>query len=304
MSLVVVAQNNAELVRNMLKSLISIKEKYPDFEVIVVDNASVDGTADAACSMRQLVPRLTVVRRPLRRPLAENRNLGAALSRGELLLFCDSDVVFEQADFLDELVRTFAEYQADILCPLILNSNDDRAQSAGLIRWGLGYNFRFLFGGTSREEVPPLVYRVDMVHGACFAVSREAFRRLGGFDEVMDPYNFDEMDLAIRARKLGMRLLADTRAYVRHLGGGTTSKINRGLRGYLFIRHMFRSMIRNEGWRAYPLMLIYAAALLYAVPALGYGNPSIVFGAVSWALRSRRVPLRAGGATDFVVQCP
>ncbi|MGC8615397.1 MAG: glycosyltransferase family 2 protein, partial [Thermoprotei archaeon] len=86
-------------------------------------------------------------------------------------------------------------------------------QSAGFIRNGLKYYFKNCFQGADAKRVPPSVYPVDMLHGACFAIRREAFERLKGFDERMDPYNFDEMDLAIRAKKLGMRVLADTRTY-------------------------------------------------------------------------------------------
>ncbi len=159
------------------------------------------------------------------------------------------------------------------------------------------------FLGVEYKKVPPMIYPVDMVHGACFSIKSESLKRLKGFDEYMNPYNFDEMDLAIRAKKLGLRILADTRTYVRHLGGGTTGRINKTLRGYLFIRHMFRSMFRNEGKKAYFMIPFYIALLFYAVPAGGYGNPIIAFKAFSWALKNRNVPLKADEISEFIYYC-
>jgi len=71
------------------------------------------------------------------------------------------------------------------------------------------------------------------------------------------------MDLAIRARKSGMSLIADTGIYVRHVGAGTTGRIKKKLKGYWFVRHMFRSMIRNEGKRAYLMIPIYISLYVW-----------------------------------------
>ena len=176
-------------------------------------------------------------------------------------------------------------------------------QSAGFIHWGLGYNFKAPFGGVSKQGVPPFIFRVDMLHGACFAISRKAFERLGGSDEFMAPYNYDEMDLAIRAKKSGMLMIADTSIYVRHVGGGTTRRIKKKRKGYWFVRHMFRSMIRNEGKRAYLMMPVYILAVTYEAIIGGYGGPELVLKAVSWALKNRNHPLMISEVLHYEVIC-
>jgi len=300
-SIIVVSQDNRGHVARLLRSLAIYR--YFEGEIHLIDNASVDGTAEEACAAGVDGIVLTVVRRRVRRPFPENRNLGARSSRGDILLFCDSDVIFEDTKFFERLVRDFAAYKPDIVCPLILDADDDRVQSAGFVHYGLGYYFRVPFAGASRREVPPLVFRVDMLHGACFAITRNAFDRLGGFDELMAPYNYDEMDLAIRARKSGMSMIADTGIYVRHVGGGTTGHIKRWLRGYWFVRHMFRSMIRNEGRRAYLMIPVYGLVTTYGAIVGGYGGPELVLKAASWALRNRGQPLTVSGASDYEVVC-
>jgi len=278
-SIIVVTQDNRKLIALLLRSLVNYR--HLDGEILVIDNASNDGTSEEACATNFNNLALTMIKRKERRPLPENRNLGAKLSQGDILLFCDSDVIFEDPNFFEGLALDFAAYKPDIVCPLILDADSDRVQSAGFIHWGLDYVFKAQFAGISKQGVPPFIFRVDMLHGACFAISRKAFERLSGFDEFMAPYNYDEMDLAIRAKKSGMLMIADTSIYVRHVGGGTTGRIKRKLKGYWFVRHMFRSMIRNEGKRAYLMMPVYILAVTYEAIIGGYGGPELVLKAAS-----------------------
>jgi len=300
-SIVLVSQDNRKLITSLLRSLMNYG--HLEGEVLLIDNASTDGTPEEACATGVNNLALSVIKRKERRPLPENRNLGAKLSQSDILIFCDSDVIFEDPNFFEGLERDFATYKPDIVCPLILDVGSDRVQSAGFIHWGLGYNFKAPFGGVSKQSVPPFIFRVDMLHGACFAISRKAFERLDGFDELMAPYNYDEMDLAIRARKSGMSLIADTGIYVRHVGAGTTGRIKKKLKGYWFVRHMFRSMIKNEGKRAYLMIPIYILVSTYGAIVGGYGGPELVLKAVSWALKNRGHPLMISKILDYEVVC-
>jgi len=300
-SIIVVSQDNRELTASLLRSLVNYGNL--DGNVFVIDNASTDGTSEEACTIGNNNLALMVIKRKERRPLSENRNLGAKLSQGDILLFYDSDLNFEDPNFFKGLAQDFATYSPDIVCPLILDVDSDRVQSAGLNRWGLDYVFKFQFGGVSKQSVPPSIFGVDMLHGACFAISRRAFERLGGFDELMAPYNYDEMDLAIRAKKSGMLMMADTSIYIRHMGGGTTGRIKRKLRGYWFLRHMFRSMIRNEGKRAYLVMPVYILMTSVEVIIGGYGGPWLVLKAVYWALKNRGIPLLISEVFHYELVC-
>jgi len=300
-SVVIVSQDNRKFVTSLLHSLAN----YGGFDadVYVIDNASTDGTSEEVCRTDFNNLALTVIKRKERRPLPENRNLGAKLSKGDIILFCDSDVIFEDPIFFEGLAKDFATYKPDIVCPLILDVDSDRVQSAGLLHWGLGYIFRFQFRGADKKSVPYSVFPVDMLHGACFAISRNALKLLGGFDEFMAPYNFDEMDLAIRAKKSGMLMIADTSIYVRHVGGGTTGRIERGLKGYWFVRHMFRSMFRNEGKKGYLMMPLYILAATYGAITGRYGGPKLVLKAAFWALKNRSNPLLISEVFDYEVVC-
>ena len=103
----------------------------------------------------------------------------------------------------------------------------------------LPYIFRFCYDVGSNREI-------DMVHGACFIVRMQVFYTIGGFDEYMEPYNFDEMDFAIRAKKARFDIKALGNLKIRHYGGGTTSRITASNRAYLFVRHALRSIRRNN----------------------------------------------------------
>lgn len=65
---------------------------------------------------------------------------------------------------------------------------------------------------------------VDQVIGACYAVKRDVFQELGGFDERFFVY-FEEVDFALRAKQLGIRTYFLARARVVHYGGGSTESV-------------------------------------------------------------------------------
>ena len=191
-SLIVVTYNSAELLPAFFEALATTKDI--SYEVIVVDNASQDGT-----------PALVAERYPHVRLLANHENIGfgracnqgARAARGELLVFLNPDVIVTPG-WLAILARRPAEYpDAAIICPTTLYPDEPpRAWS-----------------------VP--VEEMAAVPGCALAMPRAAWEALGGFDERIFLY-WEDTELCWRAWLLGWRVLADLDAYVYHERGGST----------------------------------------------------------------------------------
>ncbi len=138
--------------------------------------------------------KIKTIRNNKREPLAHNRNICWKYSSGSIILFVDSDVEFIQEGFINNIANNFFSDGCDLMAPLIYGAEGE-IQSIGLKRiFNIPYIFRFCRNSSIENEV------VDMIHGACFAVKKEIFSVVGGFHEVMSPYNFDEMDFTIRAK--------------------------------------------------------------------------------------------------------
>jgi GT2 family glycosyltransferase len=190
-SLIVVTYNSAALLPDFFAALATTK--YAPYEVLVVDNASQDGT-----------PKVVATDYPAARLIANHENLGfgracnqgARAARGELLVFLNPDV-FVTPGWLAILVRRIAEHpNAAIICPTTLYP-DQPAQIAT----------------ASVEESAA-------VPGCAMLMPHAIWQELGGFDEQIFLY-WEDTELCWRAWLLGRRVLADLEALVYHERGGS-----------------------------------------------------------------------------------
>jgi GT2 family glycosyltransferase len=194
-SLIVVTYNSAALLPAFLEALAATE--YAPYELLVVDNASSDGT-----------PRLTTELFPTARVLANQENVGfgracnqgAQAACGELLVFLNPDVTPTPV-WLAILARHAAEYlDAAIICPTTLRPGQLIPISAAPVE--------------ESAAVP----------GCAMLVRRAAWQQLGGFDEQIFLY-WEDIELCWRAWLLGWRVLIDLEAMVYHeLGGSAGSQ--------------------------------------------------------------------------------
>jgi GT2 family glycosyltransferase len=233
--IIIVNWNSGPLLRECLESIAAAeKEPFALDRVIVVDNASRDGSAERLEGLK--LP-LTVIRNAENRGFGAACNQGASDSRADYLLFLNPDIRL----FKDSLKKPLAFLQAPEnvgigICGIQLVDAASRI-SRSCARFptptrffsqifGLDRMFPHLFPNhfmiewdhrESREDV-------DQVMGAFFLVRRPLFIVLGGFDERFFVY-FEDLDFAYRMRKAGWRsfYLAEAKAY--HKGGGTTEQV-------------------------------------------------------------------------------
>ena len=147
---------------------------------------------------------------------SDMNNRGARAVAGEVLVFLNDDVEPISRDWLARLAghledRSIGAAGAKLLYP------DGAIQHAGIATWlidGAGHPGRNLFAS---ENWPWLAYtrEVTAVTGACMAVRRADFERLGGFDAAF-PVNFNDVDLCLRIVAAGMSIVVDVDAVLRH----------------------------------------------------------------------------------------
>ena len=152
-------------------------------EVLVVDNASSDGSDSIAEGAAERHESVRVLRSATNRGYAGAVNLALPEARGEYVAVLNMDVVVSEG-WLDPLV-SFLERTPDAgaVCPLIvLESDPGRINAAGqnVNVTGLGFN-RWL--GEPRERAGAAPFRVSGLHGAAFLIKREDLEAIGGWNE-------------------------------------------------------------------------------------------------------------------------
>ena len=249
-SVVVVSYNGRGDLERCLRSLLDAGDQ--DVEVIVVDNASSDGSAEFVA---RAFPDVRLIRNRVNRGFGAACNLGAGLARGAYLAFLNPDTVVESG-WLDELTRALEETPDAALATskVLLLDAPDRINAAGndshftgvtLCRGAGQPRWRF----DEREEV-------SAVSGAAFALRRSVFAALGGFDESFFLY-LEDTDLSWRARLAGYRCLYVPssivyHAYVLHFGPRKTFDQE---------RNRYRMLLKTLRWRTF---LVLAPSLLLA----------------------------------------
>ena len=187
------------------------------FEVIVVDDASSDTTAERLAR----IGGIRVIRNAQNLGFVGSCNAGTEAARGDFVLFLNNDTVVT-AGWLEALLRCFDEEPDAGLVGAKLVYPDGRLQEAGGIIFadGSGWNY----GRFEDPADPRYNFRreADYCSGAAILIRRELLARLGGFDTRYAPAYYEDTDLAFAVRAAGMKVFYEPRAVVVHFEGVTS----------------------------------------------------------------------------------
>ncbi len=232
--IIIVNWNAGRQLRDCLQSIIAVgKDVFELKRVVVVDNASRDGSADGLDSLE---PPLSVVRNKENRGFGAACNQGAAGSVADYLLFLNPDVRLYENSLIEPLTFMERPENRDIGIAGIQLIDDTGKVSRTCARFPTPKTYLHKMLGLDRllpTRFPDYFMtdwdhaesrEVDHVIGAFFLVRRSVFEALGGFDEHFFVY-LEDLDFSLRARGAGWRsfYLAEARAY--HKGGGTSEQV-------------------------------------------------------------------------------
>jgi GT2 family glycosyltransferase len=198
-SVVIPAHNAAATIEAQLEAL---RTQGTDLavEIIVIDNASKDDTANIVRRCAVDDPRIRLVPAPAGRGPAYARNIGVAAARSERIACCDADDVVSE-HWLEHIVAALDEHEY-VGGPLDVDRLNEKWLADARGRWGaLG---------------PSQFGNIEFAHGCNLGIRRDTFRRAGGFDERL--LAGEEIDLALRVWKIGIKLhfVADAVVHYRY----------------------------------------------------------------------------------------
>ena len=213
-SVIVVNWNRKELLRACLGSL--RRQAGVEFEIVVVDNGSADGSADMAeCEFGA-----RVIRNPENRGFCAANNQGIAIARGEWVALLNNDAEAEPG-WLAALLRAF-ESRPDVgmaASKILVWEDPRRIDKAGHLIYPDGQNRGRGTGALDRGQFDRL--EETLWPDGCAAMYRKAMLdETGGFDEDFFAYG-DDAELGLRARIAGWKCLYVPDAVVRHHRGAT-----------------------------------------------------------------------------------
>jgi N-acetylglucosaminyl-diphospho-decaprenol L-rhamnosyltransferase len=234
-SVVVVTYNSREVATECLSALAA--RIGSDFEVIVVDNNSSDGTQ---AMVRAAFPGITLIELPNNVGFAKGVQKGIKAARGDVFCLLNPDAV-ATPDTIDELAETLRRSaNVGIIAPLIVNPRGRlRIVSAGHMptTWRMFTHYSGLsrLAGTNRALQGHYLQssqlrgtlKVDWVTGACLAIRKNTWDLAGGISDRWFMYA-EDIELCSRVANLGYEVLLNSDLEATHLLGRSNTKADDG----------------------------------------------------------------------------
>jgi len=232
LSVIIVTYNSQDFIGECLESVERAIEKAKGWdwlkvEIIVVDNASTDGTVEI---VRQF-DRVQLICNAQNLGFAAGVNRGVKVAQGDWLLLLNPDCVIDENAILAlaEFIQNCSDEVAVVGLQLL--NADGTLQPSGR-RFPKVWEFILALLGFSRWMETrwfkgrdfTKVQEVDEVSGAALAISRKAFEQVGGMDEGFFLF-FEELDLCRRVKAKGLKVVYLPNAKVKHLWGASVKRV-------------------------------------------------------------------------------
>lgn len=228
-SIVVLTYNNLVLTKPCLNSLLRWSD-YPNIEIIVVDNASTDGTPDYLRELQQRTMHVRLILNDKNHGFAKGNNIGLQAASGDYLVLLNNDTIVTPGWLLTML----RHLQADPTIGLIGSVTNNIGNEAKI---DIAYN--------GQEDMLPVALAYTVAHMGqhmplrtaaffCVMFPRKVFEEVGLLDENFGRGFFEDDDYCRRIERLGLRIVCAEDVFIHHHLSASFNKIHDAERQALF----------------------------------------------------------------------
>ena len=219
-SIIVVTYNNLLLTKLCLESIFS-KSHYPNYEVIVVDNNSNDGTKEYLRELAAGRPQVKVIFNPLNNGFSKANNQGILASSGEYIFLLNNDTIVTRG-WLTRLLRHLQDEKIGLVGPVTnFSGNESRIEVPYLTVEEIEeFSEKFI-----KEHARPENFDIKVLAMFCTGMRRRLIDEVGLFDEQFQIGMFEDDDYAHRVRMKGYRVVCAEDVFIHHFGEASFNKL-------------------------------------------------------------------------------
>jgi GT2 family glycosyltransferase/predicted Zn-dependent protease len=217
-SIIIPCCNQLDFTKLCLESVLA-NTRAP-YELIIVDNASTDGTREylEEFQLRPGPKRTVVIHNEENRGFPASCNQGLAVAQGDYLVLLNNDTVVTEG-WLDGLIAWSLNDWPSVG---LVGAMSNYAPPPQLLAPGYADLAGLpAFAAKRARQFAAKAMTLDRLTGFCLLVRRDVLKKIGGFDESFGNGFFDDDDLCIRAREAGFRLFLALNVYIHHFGSQT-----------------------------------------------------------------------------------
>jgi len=229
-SVIVTNWNGKKLLEKFLEKVIVNSPEAA--EIILADDASTDKSLTFAKNLQKTYPKLKIITHKKNLGFSRNSNHAALKATGDLLVFLNNDIN-PHADYIKNSLSHFNDSKV-----IGVGFSELGHENYGSVFWKNGY-LQIRPGYSKKTHISA------WVSGGSSIIRKEYFLKLGGFDNIYEPFYFEDFDFGFRAWRSGYTLLWEPNSIVEHKHESTTSKFSKRLLVYVKERNHLISVLRN-----------------------------------------------------------
>ncbi len=218
-SIVLVTYNNLNLTIQCVNSILR-NTTWPNYQLIVVDNGSEDGTGDYLERLRQEVPTAKVILNPDNRGFAAANNQGLREADGDILLLLNNDTVVPDG-WLDPLVRHLRDPSIGLVGPVTNAVGNEAKIEVSYTDIQQMQDFSDCYTKAHKGQS----FDISMLAMFCVAFRRGILEEVGYLDEAFGIGMFEDDDYSRRVQAAGYRTVCAEDAFIHHYGQASFRKL-------------------------------------------------------------------------------
>jgi GT2 family glycosyltransferase len=216
-SIIMLTHNKLPLTRLCIESIYRYTE-YPNFELIVVDNASEDGTRDYLKSLLEFLPNLLVIFNTKNEGFARATNTGIMHSRGDYLVLLNNDTIVTP----HWLTRLISHLEKDPTVGMVAPVTNSAGNEQMITAHYNSIEELEYFAKQRLNAFEGRYFEIESLAMFCVVFHRRLIDEIGLLDERFGLVTFEDDDFCYRAKLRGYRLICAEDVFVHHFGRGTT----------------------------------------------------------------------------------
>jgi len=227
-SIIIPTHDQVGFLQRCVESLIE-KTRYSAYEILIVDNGSDEKEARVYLDMlaaqeESMGGRLRVLRYPGAFNFSAMNNMAVDAARGDYVLLLNNDTAALHEDWLDEMVSHALRPEVGIVGAKLLYP-DGKIQHAGVILGMKGPAEHPFIGHVPEDRGyfgrAMLTQNYSAVTGACLLISKSLYQEMGGLDEQQFKVSYSDIDLCLKVREAGHKIVWTPWAMLLHEGAAS-----------------------------------------------------------------------------------